>query len=353
MNISMGILACNEVDHITKMLDSLVQQTLFTQPDPTVNIEIHVIPNGCTDQTANVATTILKDLIQPDIHPNIRWSVCELQEAGKANAWNHFVHECSNPQADYLFLMDADIVLLDPKTLESMTHLLETQKNVQVAVDKPVKDITFKAHKNLLEKLSLAVSTISGNKTAAGKPSWICGQLYCARSEALRRIYLPLHVQMEDSFIYKMIVTDGLKTPNNPNRVIKAPSASHTFEAYTNIISLLRHQKWLIWGETVNELIYDDLLANSAPEEDISLIIKARNEQNPDWIYQAIQTATQTHKNSWLIPKYILIRRFVGLLHKPALKAMIFLPLSVVTFLIDMGLSILVNLDLNRKYRSL
>lgn len=352
MNISVGILAYNEADLIAKMLDSLFQQNLFIQPNSGVNIDINVIANGCTDQTASIATTTLENLIKSEIHTNIQWRIYELEQAGKANAWNHFVHESSNPKADYLFLMDADIVLLDPKTLESMIHLLETQEDVQVAVDKPIKDITFKANKNILERLSLAVSSISGNKAPAGKPNWICGQLYCARSETLRRIWLPINIQMDDSFIYRMIVTDCLKSPENPDRVIKAPSASHIFQAYTNINSLFRHQKWLIWGETINELIYDDLLASSDPEEDISLIIKARNERNPNWIYQVIQTSTQTHQNSWLIPKYILIRRFVSLFNKPFLKALLFFPLTIVTFLIDLGLSILVNLDLNQKYRS-
>lgn len=352
MNISIGILAYNEADLIAKMLDSLFQQSLFTHPDPGVNIEINVIANGCTDQTVSIATTTLENLSKPEIQTNICWNIYELKQAGKANAWNCFVHEYSHPKADYLFLMDADIVLLDPKTLASMIHLLETQKDVRVAVDKPIKHITFKANKNPLERLSLAVSSISGNKATPGKPGWICGQLYCARSEALRRIWLPINIQMEDSFIYKMIVTDCLKLPENPERVIKAPSASHIFEAYTHINSLFRHQKWLIWGETINELIYDDLLANSDPEEDISLIIKARNEQNPNWIYQVIQTSTQTRQNSWLIPKYILIRRFVSLLNKPFLKALLFFPLTIMTFLIDLGLSILVNLDLNQKFNS-
>lgn len=352
MNISIGILAHNEAENIPKTLSSLFQQSLLAHPHPDFNIEINVIANGCTDQTEAIAIQTLENLVQPNIHTHVRWHTCSLERSGKANAWNHFVHKNPNPKDDYLCLIDADIILIDPKTLESMINLLETQENVTIAVDKPMKDIAFQANKNLLEKLSLAVSSLSGNKATEGKPSWICGQLYCGRAKFLRRIWLPINVQMDDSFIYEMSVTDSFKSPKDANRVVQAPSASHIFEAYTDIKSLFLHQKWLVEGETVNRLIYDDLRTYFTSEQDVGLIIKERNEQNPNWIYQVIQAAILTRRNGWLIPSNILTRRFVSLFHKPFIKAVLFFPLTFIVFLIDLFISILVNLDLNLKYRS-
>ncbi|NEQ67141.1 MAG: glycosyltransferase [Symploca sp. SIO2D2] len=347
MNISIGIVAYNESASIGKMLHSLFQQSLFNKPISDTKIEIVVVPNGCTDDTAIVAKNTLKELITPSLHSNIEWRVCEVEEAGKSNAWNVYVHQLSNSAANYLFLMDSDIQLLDTQTLGSMLHILETMPEAWVAVDKPIKDVTIKENKNFMEQLSASVSGLSGSKAVEGGAAWICGQLYCARAEVLRKIWLPTKLSAEDSFVYTMIVTDGLKSPEEANRVILAPSASHVFEAHTSINHLLRHEKWLIHANTINELIYSDLLDDDNRHQDAGLWIKQRNEQDPLWLNKLIQNAIQK-KGWWLIPKFTLIRRFKSLWQKPPHKAILFFPLAMTAFLVDLLLSFQANLELHQ-----
>lgn len=347
LNISMGIVAYNESGSIGKMLHSLFQQSLFSEPDSDMVVEIVVVPNGCTDDTAIVAKDTLKELVNPSLHPNVHWRVCEIEQPGKSNAWNIYVHELSNPIADYLFLMDSDIQLLDPQTLRSMLHLLETMPEAWVAVDKPIKDVTLKENKTLIERLSASVSGLSGSKAVEGGAAWICGQLYCARSEVLRRIWLPTKLPTQDAFLYTMIVTDCLKAPKDPNRVILAKSASHVFEAYTSINRLLRHEKWLIIGSTINELIYSDLLADGNKQQDAGSLIKQRNEQDPLWLNKLIQAAVK-EKGWWLISLFILIRRFQSLLHKPLQKAILLFPLATMAFMADLVLSFQANLEIHQ-----
>jgi glycosyltransferase involved in cell wall biosynthesis len=347
MQISIGIVAYNESALISKMLHSLFQQSLFNEPDSNTAIEIVVVPNGCTDDTAIVAKNTLQELVRPSLHTNVQWRVREIEQPGKSNAWNVYVHQLSNPIADYLFLMDSDIELLDTQTFRSMLDLLETKSEAWVAVDRPIKDVTLKENKNLMERLSASVSGLSGGKPVEGGAAWICGQLYCARAGVLRKIWLPTKLPTQDAFLYTMIVTDGLNSPKEPNRVILAKSASHVFEAYTSISRLLRHEKWLIRGSTINELIYSDLLADSNQQQDAGSLIKQRNEQDPLWLNKLIQAAVK-EKGWWLIPRSILIRRFKSLLHKPPQQAIALLPLATISFIADLILSFQANLELHQ-----
>jgi len=348
LNISIGIVAYNESASISRMLHSLFEQSLFNEPDSDTAIEIVVVPNGCTDDTAIVAKDTLEELVKPSVHTNVHWRVCESEQPGKSNAWNIYVHELSNPTVDYLFLMDSDIQQLAPQTLRSMIDLLETTPEAWVAVDKPIKDVSLKENKTLIERLSASVSGLSGSKAVEGGAAWICGQLYCARAKVLRRIWLPTKLPTQDAFLYTMIVTDCLKAPKDPNRVILAKSASHVFEAYTDINSLLRHEKWQIIGRTINELIYAELLANANSLQSAGLFIKQRNEQDPLWLGKLIQ-ASVAEKGWWLIPRFVLIRRFQSLSNKPLLQAILLFPVAVIAFIADLLLSFQANLELHRQ----
>ncbi|HEY9611936.1 glycosyltransferase family 2 protein [Allocoleopsis sp.] len=346
--ISIGILAYNESAVISTTLNSLLQQSLFSEPNPDMVIEIVVVPNGCKDDTAAISRATLAELIKPSLHTNVNWRVCEVEQAGLANAWNLYIHEFSDPQADYLFVMSADIQLLDPQTLRSMVQILETRPEAWVSVDKRIKDVSLKEKKSLMEQLSTLVSGLSGSKAVEGSAAWISGQLSCTRAKVLRRIWMPTTLPTDDAFLYTMIVTDFLKAPEEPNRVILASSASHVFEAYTDMNRLLRHEKWLIFGQAVNELLYADLLENSKEQQDITLLIKQRNERDPFWLNKLVQTAIN-EKGGWLIPNFILIRRFQSLFYKPIYKAILLFPLAFAAFILDAILAFQVNLELHSK----
>lgn len=344
MEISIGILAYNEEKAIASMLDSLFAQSIFQQSNPTTveKIEIIVVPNGCSDSTAEVARKILTDIAPK--RNGLIWKVKELTTPGKSNAWNNYVHSLASSSADYLFLVDSDIEFLEANTLESMLTTLEQQPDAWVAVDRPVKDIAIAKTKSPMEHLSALVSKISGNKAEPGQPAWICGQLYCARAEILRQIWLPLNIINDDSFIYTNVVTDRLRVPANPHRVIRAKEGSHLFEAYTDLPRLLRHEKWLIVGSAINELIYQDLQES---DRDTASTIAERNRANSQWVRELIQRQAST-KGWWLIPNFILIRRFLSLSQKPLLQSILLFPLAFSAFVLDAWLAFWANLELHQ-----
>lgn len=344
--ISMGIVAHNESDCIGTMLSSLFQQSLLSQNIPNLQIELIVLPNGCTDNTAEVAYQALASLVNPSTRPNLHWKVQEIEQPGKPNAWNLFVHEFSSTKAQYFFLMDSDIQFLDEKTLYSMLQTILTFPDAWVVVDKPIKDIALKTKKTAAEYLSSVISGLSGGKSTEGGPAWLCGQLYCAKSEVLKQISFPTGLLNDDSFLYTMIVTENLKTQQNPNRVILAKSASHMFEAYTEIGRLFRHERWLVVGSAVNELVFNRLRELGKIGPTAGEYILHNNHNNPQWLGDLVQS--EAKKRQWLIPRFILIRRFIGLSDKPFYKKVILSPIALAAFVADFILSVQANQSLRQ-----
>ncbi|MEM8777520.1 MAG: glycosyltransferase [Cyanobacteria bacterium P01_G01_bin.49] len=344
--ISIGIVAHNEADCIGKMLSSLFKQSLLNQTISRLHIELIVLPNGCTDDTAEVAHQTLNSLVDPSTNKSIHWKVREIEQPGKPNAWNLFVHKFSRPNAQYFFLMDSDIQFLDENTLYSMLQTILSSSDAWVVVDKPIKDVSLKPNKTLRESLSSVISGLSGGKATEGGPAWLCGQLYCAKSDVLKQISFPTGLMNDDSFLYTMIVTENLKTKQNPNRVILAKSASHVFEAYTEISHLLRHERWLIAGSAVNELVFNRLRELDKVGQTAGEYILKNNDSYPQWLSVLVQD--EAKKRQWLIPRFILIRRFIGLSNKPFYKKVILSPIALAAFIVDFILSVQANQSLRQ-----
>ena len=324
MKISIGILAHNEAESIYRTLDSLFQQSLLRRSDR--EVEIICVPNGCSDNTADVSRSIFAQLeIQYPVS-NLTWKVCELMQPGKPNAWNNYVHQFADTSADYMILMDADIWFTETHTLDLLVDELEKNNYVRVAVDYPVKDIVLKTNKNFIEHLSTFVSELSGSNNSV----WICGQLYCGRTEILKRIYMPVEISVDDGFLYEMVTTDILTTISEADRVVCAPNASHVFEAYLNLGQLIKHERWLIIANIMNLLIFDHW-KRVAPNESMSASDSFRkwDKQDPQWAMRLIQNERNAH-SGWVSPPKFLNRRFMNLRHKSFLKAALLLPLAIV-----------------------
>lgn len=346
-HVSIGILARNEEDVIKSTLASLLTQTIFKTPD--ITSEVVVVPNGCTDNTAAISSSFLQSSEDCFNTKQVSWKVCEIEQPGLANAWNTFIHKLSSPSVDYLFVMSSDIELIEAETFHSMVNILEERPEAWVSVDKRIKDVAFKEHKTIADHLSVWVSKISGARFTEGEPAWISGQLSCTRAHVLRKVWLPITLPTDDSFFYTMVVTNFLTESPKPERVLLAPSAAHTFEAYTGIKRLFKHEKWLIFGAVVNDLLFSYLKNISKfSNQDVCVFIQHENENNPFWLNELIQKTT-LNSQRWFIPRFIMVRRFQSLQAKPLLKAILLLPLSIVAFLIDAFLAFQVNTEMNRK----
>jgi glycosyltransferase involved in cell wall biosynthesis len=288
MKISIGIMAHNEAGHIRDTLTSLAAQDLLTEScAEDLNIDIVCVANGCTDDTAAVAEQALQDVLTGRNRISARVGVVD--KAGKSHAWNEYVHRLSSPGADYLFLMDSDIRFGGTSTLRHMLEALASAPEAHVAVDTILKDIVFKEKKTAFEKMSLAASDLS-----LTGPAKIAGSLYCGRGAVLRSIWMPVGLLVEDGFLRAMITTDNFTRPEMPDRIVRAPEATHIFEAVTHLPTLFRHEVRLVVGSAMNFILFDYLSdAIRMHGGHAGVLIQRLNEEKPDWFPALIRERIQ------------------------------------------------------------
>lgn len=319
--VSIAIFAWNEERAIQSTLQSLLEQDLYGElRRRRLCCEVICVANGCTDQTCAVAGDFLHG--QMIRHPDkeaLRCSVANLAARGKVNAWNQFVHRLSAPGARFLFMMDADILIHCRQTLWNMLTTIENDPEVTVAVDVPRKDIAFKRSHSFRDHLSLAASQMT--LRAEGQ---LCGQLYCIRAEAARRIYLPKDLAAcEDGFIKVLVCTDFLEHASWAKRIRVAPGAEHTFEAYTSPSAILKNQKRQIMGQTMVHLLVDRYLPALAPAErqDLAVFLRAKDASEPGWLKCLLAEHLRLIRGFWLLHPGLLGNRFrhlrkLGPLHR-------------------------------------
>jgi glycosyltransferase involved in cell wall biosynthesis len=367
MKLSIGILAHNEANAIATLLQSLSQQSLLTNLSKRYLIEIVVVPNGCTDNTVAITHNTLKELSPEKKQTSWNWKVCEVAEAGKSNAWNLFIHKFAAPDADFFCLMDADIKLHDRGALEKMLEVLVENPEYWIALDQPVKDVELKENKNWLDKLSIAVS-----KSSNAGQLYICGQLYCARAEPLRNIWMPAGLPVEDGFLTQMVISENftLENPTFTKRIVRVTEASHIFEAYTNPLELINHEVRVVVGIVINIFLtyyLQEKLGEAAYHKSISkdvalkktsfrgnpkltagMLIYRKNRENPLWLNDFVRNCLAREK-WWLIPIPLVFRRYRALQNHSLWKALLRIPIATLAFIVDISIFIRANSTLHRK----
>lgn len=307
MRISIGILAWNEAASIEATIRSVLGQTLMSTPDADVEaIELICVPNGCTDNTAAIAKGAMERYRPTAVGSILDCKVHELERPGKPNAWNEFMHRLADQRADYVIMLDGDITLGTPDTLRNLVHTLQHNPDAYVAVPQVLKDIALKPRKTLWNRISLAGS--EARLSAAASPG-IAGCCYCARGSILRRLHFADGMLGEDAFLNGVMITDLLRsrTPR-PELIVRAPSASVIFEAYTSISDLWCNQRRRAVTRGINAILYEYLWQHTGPEIDAGAVIKARNDEDPQWFRKLLQRRID-EKGWWVLPKGILLGR--------------------------------------------
>lgn len=307
--VSIGILAWNEERAIANTLDSLLQQSLFAELEKRgLGCEIICVINGCTDRTPEIASKIFKQ--QALEHPLRRCfsgRVENLTEQGKQNAWNQFVHRCSSCEAQYLIIMDADILIHRKEALWNLVSALQNDEQLNVTATMPCKDIAFKRKRAINERLSMAMSQMT--RAAAGQ---LCAQLYCIRAQIARNLYLPRDLgACEDGFIKAVACTDFFAHEILPGRIQIVHGAEHTFEAYTSPLAVLRNQKRQIIGQTILHVLLDDHFRTLTTQERLKLGETLRRKEEADrfWIKRLIADhLKRTHFPWQLYPGLLMLR---------------------------------------------
>jgi glycosyltransferase involved in cell wall biosynthesis len=338
---SIGIFARNEERAIGAALESLFEQSLFSELRERGAVsEILCLVNGCTDRTPVIAEEIFQ--AQQREHPAAAGfcpRVVSLAQRGKVNAWNQFVHVLSAREARFLFLMDADIVIHRQGTLWNMLQALEKGREANIAVDQPRKDLAFKSRRPLRARLSLAASRMT-----QAAPAQLCGQLYCIRAEVARNIYLPRDLAAcEDGFIKALVCTDFLAHEVWPQRICLAERAEHTFEAYTSPLAILRNQKRQMIGQTIVHILVDlDLPRQPASDRGrLAETLKVRDVADPLWLKRLIAQHLRRTRFFWRLYPGLLGQRFRMLKELRGWRRLLCLPAAVAGWFASLVASLL------------
>jgi glycosyltransferase involved in cell wall biosynthesis len=308
--VSIGIIAWNEEQALRPLFKSVFTQTFFAGlRRRQLKCEIVLMANGCSDRTPELAEQIFAEAARTNPYAEAFVArVVNLQERGKINAWNVFVHNSSAREAQFLFLADADIVIHNPETLWNMLLTLETNAEASVSVDRPSKDIEFKEQKSFRERMSLRMSRLTLSSSAQ-----LCAQLYCIRSAIARNIYLPKDLTAcDDGFIKSLVCTDFLAHDVWSMRIQVARNAAHTFEAYTSLKSIFKNQKRQAIGQTLVHILIDEHLKQLPPWDRTKLAdtLRKKEQENPNWLKELIGKHLRRTKHFWRLYPGFLTHRF-------------------------------------------
>lgn len=210
--ICIAVLAHNEERRIARCLASL--------PLSDANVVIHVLVNGSSDRTAEIARRIAADATNVTVH--------EWQEGGKARSWNRFVFDTLAKTHDYHIFVDGDAEVR-AGSIPALVETLRAQPGANAAAAVPMNGRSVAAYKSAMRRYH-----------------GLWGDLYALRGSFLERmrahaIRLPDDLVGDDGLICAMAKTDlGNEDHWDDRRVAQCEAAGFLCEP----VSLLRPESW-------------------------------------------------------------------------------------------------------------
>lgn len=218
-----AVFAHNESSNIVPCLDSLLANRI-----PGHEMQVHVLINGCTDDTLAVVQQYAAS------HPGI--VAHDIQVGDKANAWNVYLHELA-PDCDVHFFIDGDVQAA-AGALAILAKALKEAPQANAAAAFPTAGRGIEATR---------ADMLAGRHLA--------GNLYALSGDFARRIrelavYMPVGFIGEDSLIGALAKwnLDSSQGSWSDARIVPCPDAGFFFES----LSLQKSADWkLYWGRRI------------------------------------------------------------------------------------------------------
>ena len=345
MRISIGIMLWNEESSVGSVIDSLFRQTLFTKPILGVeSVDLVILANGCTDESIPNALAAMERNMDSCQTPYVSSRVIELPR-NKQRAWNQFVHRLTPENTDYIFSMDADIVVTDPRALEDLLEGLENNPRPNVATADGLKHIELLKKRNLWQALTLAMTRMFHD----ARQYHVNGHLYCGRANFLRRLEFPRgFVSGDDGFIGLMTITNLMTTEYELDRIHYLDRPTYVFEAYLSPSRLFRQHRRRMVGATVSAMILDYISSKQVDgKPDAGIILRKLCKEDPEWLNRYV--TEQIHQRGfWVAPLSGVMYRFTHLRRLSLSRKILRFPLACAGAVWSLGVIIAAN----RMFRS-
>jgi len=210
MTVSVCIFAHNEERLLPECVDALDSAAAGAP------YAVHILVNGCTDHTGDVATSLAA--------ADARLTVHTLPVADKANAWNDYVQRLA-PKADAHVFIDGD-VKPSKNAISELAATLAAHPRAYAAAALPA---TGRSRRQWTTNLYL--------------DRHLSGNLYALSHEALhafrtRDLHLPYGAKGEDGLIAYLLLTDleGGEDDSHDERVVVSDRA--TFEFHSLLLNV-------------------------------------------------------------------------------------------------------------------
>ena len=348
ISLGIGILAYNEAENLKLTLDSLFSQSIFSdieidQSNRIDQIEVCVVANGCSDDTAQIASEYFesrsKSHSKSGGQPELVTVVEDIATAGKSNAWNVYIHQVSMASLDYILMIDADIEFNQTETIRNSLKALLQDSAASVVVDTPLKSLHKKQHKSWIDQVSLKVS-----KDYLDTNLGIAGSFYCAAASCLRQVWMPIGLPGEDGFLKSMILTDMFRQDVDPNKLIRAENASHYYVPDDRLTAIYRRELRSIMGTAINCYITWDFLkfATDPNGPGAGVLLKRLIENDSNWLNKFLGNTIQ-NKGFWVLPKGVLFAPLSALKNKHWIKDFKSVAAALLRFAIKFPICIVAN----------
>ena len=276
------MVAWNEEGSVDLAIKSVYAQTIFSvYREGLESVKLFVLANGCTDNTVEVANRATQKYLQKCPLSYVFADVREFERPGKAITWNNFVHEVSDKDADYLFMMDADVVINNEETCWCLIESLENDHYAFASTATAVKDLALKKNKTILDRISLAMTEMEHN----ARFPHLAGGLFCGRASFLRKIWLPHGMLNIDGFISRLAQTSFLTSETLQfGRILAPVGATFLFEAYDRLGDLYLNHCRRYAGSVLHVFIFNDIRKSiKGSGMSVSTLLRERYLQDDGW----------------------------------------------------------------------
>lgn len=336
LKISVGVVARNEESSIALALESILNQSVFRDAkNLKLESELIVIANGCTDRTIEVTADFFEKARREfPADGSVRLRIETVPEAGFANAWNLLAHTYSRSDADFIFFVNADIVIDQPDAFDQMLRRLQRDYAMRVISPAGRKHIEAAKCKTLCDRLNLAVTRF----TEKNQTAQVRGHCFCARAAAMRTVWLPKRFPgAVDGCFKRLIINDLASAPDNPARIGLAANVSYTFEAYRSFRDIYFRRVRLFVGQTFIETLVRHLKTMRAeqPGLDITAYLRARDEADPAWLHRLVQLSIYVNGLAATMPSPWFRFRFWRNPEINRFRKLGMLPVALIAFIFD------------------